>query len=136
MKIVKSAANELQKALFECLTKHPALSKKITGVFDSVEQGKKFPYIVIGEDTAVDFSSKTNPGEDYTCTIHVWSDKNGNKETKEIQSLVLQAISTANLDLGDEFYVVHVRRELQQILDDPSGLKHGVQRIRFIIKQY
>ena len=75
----------LQQAIFSALNVSAVTSDLSCGVFDDVPPSASYPYIVLGEETAVDFSVKDIQGGDFTVNIHVWSQYKGSKETKQIK---------------------------------------------------
>lgn len=112
------------------------MASRVKGVFDAVPEGQAFPYVTIGEDTVVDWSTKTNAGEEITHTIHVWSRYAGKKEAKEILSMVLEAITKQPLVLTGGFSVDYTAMDFMEVFTDEDGLtRHGVLRIRFKIAQ-
>lgn len=127
---MRSAGWELQKAIYSRLTNDAALMAKITGVFDDAN-GQAVPFVTIGEASAVDWSTKTEPGQDFIITLHTWSEYPGMKEVQEIHDLILQAITRAPLTL-DGFYCHFNRLVNEQTLRDPDGVtRHGVLSLRF-----
>lgn len=132
---MKTALLPLQISLFNRLSNDADLSKKVTGVFDSMPKNQSYPYISLGEDTANDWSTKTTTGEEITHTLHVWSRYDGKKEVKEIMNLILEAFSQP-LSLDSGFIVEFSTVELMEVLNDPDGItRHGVMRLRFKISQ-
>lgn len=133
---MKSSLWSLQLAIYNCLKADSALTAKVTGVFDAVPSGQAFPYVTIGEDTVIDWSTKTNAGEEVTHTLHVWSRYSGKKEAKEIISLVLEAITREPLVLTGGFFVDYSGLDFAEVFTDEDGItRHGVIRMRFTIKQ-
>ena len=51
-------------------------------VFDDVPEGTAYPYVVIGEETAIPMGAKDVDAHEHTLTIHVWSQYRGRKEIK------------------------------------------------------
>jgi hypothetical protein len=132
---MKTALFPLQASLFERLSNDTVLKLKIKGVFDDVPKDQAFPYISLGEDTSIDWSTKTDIGEEITHTLHVWSRYKGKKETKEIMNLILEAL-TQPLELASGFFVEFSKIELMEVFHDPDGVtRHGVMRLRFRISQ-
>lgn len=133
---MKSSLWPLQQALYTRLTTDSALMARVTGVFDAVPDGQDFPYVTVGEDTVVDWSTKTNSGEEITHTLHVWSRYAGKKEAKEILSLVLDAITKQPLVLAGGFSVDYTALDFMEIFTDEDAVtRHGVLRLRFKILQ-
>ena len=101
-------------------------------VWDDVPQQPEFPYVVIGDDTAVDWSADAYIGTDATLTIHVWSRQSGRSETKAIQQEIDEALNRFEL-VVDGLDVVTLHREFSQTMLDPDGrTRHGVQRFRLL----
>ena len=58
-------------------------------------------YVTLGEDTAVDWSTKLEPGMEVTHTLHVWSDYSGSMaETKQLIDQVGAGALTGSLSLS------------------------------------
>ena len=133
---MKTSLWPLQQALFQCLKADTALAAKVKGIFDEVPPNQAFPYVTLGEDTVVDWSTKTNDGEEITHTLHVWSKYAGKKETKEILSLVLEAVTRQPLALAGGFSIDFSALDFMEVFIDEDGItKHGVLRLRFKVKQ-
>lgn len=127
---MQSPLNPLQAAIYTRLT--GALSYP---VYDVVPQNQAFPYITLGEDTGVDWSTKTNPGQEVTTTLHVWSRAAGMKELKTIMDGIIQAMTGADLTFTG-FHPVLLRLDLATALRDPDGItRHGVVRFRVKIEE-
>lgn len=133
---MRSSLWPLQKAIYERLSGYDPLIQKITGVFDDAPREQEVPYITIGEVTATDWGTKVNDGEDITITLHCWSEYPGQKEVKEILSLMLEALSSEPLSLEGGFSLDFGRLDMLEVIDDPDGVtKHGILRVRFLISQ-
>lgn len=115
--------NELQAAVYTRLTTlgYP--------VYDAVPEQSTYPYIVIGDDFATDWGTKSFPGWSVLVTIHIWSDYNGWQETKAIMDAAEQALCVDEFVLQNHTIAV-LLPESAQVLRDPSGLRHGVLRLR------
>jgi hypothetical protein len=131
---MKSSLWPLQEAIWSRLENDTAIANKVTGVFDAVKDSQKMPYIVIGEDTANDYSTKTTSVEDIICTLHVWSGYNGTKEVKEIMDLILQSITSEPLTVSGFTVVLAKLDYMNDFIDSDGVTRHGVQRFRFIIQ--
>jgi hypothetical protein len=132
---MRTALFSLQQSLYQRLANDPSIKTKVKGVFDAVPKDQAYPYISLGEDTARDWSTKTDLGEEITHTLHVWSRYAGKKEAKEIISLIMESLSEP-LVLTNGFFVEDFRLEMSQVIDDPDGItRHGVMRLRFKISQ-
>lgn len=124
---------QLQQAIFSALNVSAVTSDLSCGVFDDVPQNASYPYIALGEETAVDFSVKDIQGGDLTVNIHVWSQYKGSKETKQIMDKIHDLLHNINLSVTG-FNLINLRFEFSDIMRDPDGItRHGVMRFRAII---
>lgn len=124
---------QLQQAIFSALNVSAVTSDLSCGVFDDVPQNASYPYIALGEETAVDFSVKDIQGGDFTVNIHVWSQYKGSKETKQIMDKIHDLLHNINLSVTG-FNLINLRFEFSDIMRDPDGItRHGVMRFRAII---
>lgn len=75
------SAGALQKALFDLLSQDPALTALMGDkrVHDAVPKNRKFPFLVIGELTANDWSTSDELGQAFIVTLRVWSSAQGRK---------------------------------------------------------
>lgn len=126
---MKSPLLSLQKAIYDRLK--VSLS---CPVYDEVPDGAAMPYVVLGEDTETDWSTKPVPGAEITCTLHIWSDYRGMAEAKQIINQIEQALSQSPLAV-EGFNVVLSRRDMAETLRDPEGYRHGVVRFRFKVME-
>jgi len=53
-------------------------------VFDENPENEPYPYVVMGEISAKDWSDKFEDGMEVYSTIHVWSQYHGRKEADEM----------------------------------------------------
>jgi len=126
---MKSPLLPLQKAIYERLK-----ASLTCPVYDHVPDGAAMPYVAIGEDTAVDWSTKLEPGMEVAHTLHVWSDYSGMAETKQLIDQVVQAL-TGSPHTVEGFAVVVASLDMIDTLRDPEGYRHGVLRFRFKIME-
>lgn len=134
-----SAELEIQTAIYDTLSNDYALGAVVKGVYDAVPQAddsgddELFPYVTVGDDTALDWDTDTSNGKEATITIHTWSRYRGRKEVKQIQGLIYDALHLAPITVTG-YNVVEIWSEYSETLVDPDGLtRHGVQRFRLII---
>lgn len=94
-----------------------------------------FPYVVIGNDTAVAWDNDTNVGAEFTITLHFWSRSEGFKQVKTIMQAAYDRLHRASLTKSG-YNVVDCLWEFSEAMDDPDGVtKHGVQRYRLTIQR-
>ena len=129
---MKSPLWPLQTSLFQRIK---ALSSY--RVSDATEEDAAFPYIKMGETTALAWSDKSKPGQTVLLTIHFWSRYQGRKECLEMIDAVLRAITNGFVpDLGSEFRVVHQELDGQDVIVDLDGItRHGILRMKYLIEE-
>ena len=135
-------SNALQAAIYTRLTGFSALTALVTGMYDFVPDDAAPPYVVIGDDTAIDWSTKTSNGWDATLTIHVWDfEKTGRKSVKTIMSAIYDALHQQEASITvSGFNLILIRFEFEQTFQDASAegqgneFYHGVQRYRALIQ--
>lgn len=135
---------ELQKGIYTRLTGYSALTTALGGnfVYDLVPQGQDAPYVVIGDDTAIDSDTKSNNGWEVTLTIHCWDfEKAGRKSVKTLMGHIYDALHKAEPYVTvNGFNLIYLHCEFQQTFQeqavDGAGdhYYHGVQRFRALIR--
>ncbi len=137
--------NALQAGIYSRLTGYAALTSAIgtNKVFDHIPQREAAPYVVIGDDTSIDFDTKTSNGWEVTLTIHCWDfEKAGRKSVKAIMGHIYDALhkSETNITVSG-FKLVMIYCEFQQTFQETAiegandHYYHGVQRFRAIIHE-
>ena len=120
----------LQKTVFDALDGDSTLQSLVTDVFDFVPENTAFPYVKIGEETAVDNGTKTLQGNEHTLVIHTFSRYRGSKETKEIMSRIYALLHESDLSISGAS-LVNLRFEFSDVIKENDGLTtHGIQRFR------
>lgn len=128
---MKSPAWPLQKAIYARLK-----SRLSVPVYDHIPNDAPFPFVALGDDTEVDWSAKSEPGEEVTHTIHVYSRWSGMKETKDIKDQVIRALTEEReLDLGDEFRIALRRPDSANSFREDEKTRHSVLRMRYLIEE-
>ena len=124
----------LQEALYSTLKNDNTLTSTLgAGVYDDVLEGSTYPFVELGNETAIDFSTKDVDGAEFTSIIHVWSQYAGAKETKQIMDRIHDLLHNSNLTVTG-FNLINLRFEFSDILRDPDGkTRHGVMRFRALI---
>lgn len=126
---------ELQAAIYAALTAHTGLSAELgsTGrVYHNVPAGADTPYVVIGEDTAVDYSGTIVDALEHTITIHSFTESQSRLGCLQLQKQIRAALHEASLTLSAGV-CVNIRQEMRQTMRDPDGISwHGVQRFRAV----
>lgn len=135
--------NALQAGIYTRLTGYSALTTALGGrfIYDFVPQDASPPYVVIGDDTASDWDTKSKNGWEFTVTIHCWDfEKAGRKSVKTLLGHIHDALhqKEANITVTG-FTLVQIRREFQETFQD-TGIEgqndrfyHGVARYRAVV---
>ena len=124
---------QLQTAIYAALNVSAITTTLACGVYDEVTEGNTYPFISLGEETTIDFSTKTSVGSETTINIHIWSQYKGSKQTKEIMDKVHDLLHDINLTVTG-FNLINLRFEFSDIMRDTDGVtRHGVMRFRAII---
>ncbi|MFQ5954710.1 MAG: DUF3168 domain-containing protein [Kiloniellales bacterium] len=128
------ASGAVQTAIYDRLTGDATLMGMVKAVHDQVPEDAKFPYVTIGDDTATDFDTKTETGQELTLTLHAWSRAHGRKEVKDILARIYALLHEQALTITGFTHVL-ARFEFTQTFRDPDGLtQHGVARYRVIVQ--
>jgi hypothetical protein len=97
-----SASWALQQAIYATLSSDDGV-KALLGdpprVFDAPPRDAAFPYCVIGDDAASDWSTVTEQGSEHIVSAHVWSRASGHREAKLIADAVQDALDGAELSV-------------------------------------
>lgn len=105
-------------------------------VYDDMPEQAPYPYINMGEMTAVDWSDKFEPGQEIHSTIHIWSQYKGRKEVVEMGDMVLRALSKAPLVLNSNFRIVLAAMDMDELMMDLDGItRHKILRHRYLIEE-
>ena len=124
----------LQTTLYSTLNNDSNLTTTLgAGVYDEVVETASYPFVQIGEETAIDYGTKDVDGGEFTINIHVWSQYAGAKETKNIMDRIHTLLHDSSLSVTG-FNLINFRFEFSDIIRDPDGTtRHGVMRFRAII---
>jgi len=101
----------------------------------NVDEKAKFPFVVIGDDTAVDFDTDDSVGSEATITIHAWSRQRGRLEAKNIQREIYNALNRHELDVDGRHTVDCIYEYAESILEQDGITRHGVIRFRITTEE-
>jgi hypothetical protein len=122
----------LQSAIYSALDVSAITSTLSCGVYDEVVEGNSYPFITLGEETAIDYSTNNLVGAETTINVHIWSRYKGSKETKEIMDKIHDLLHDVSLTVTG-VNLINLRFEYSDIMRDPDGItRHGVMRFRAI----
>ena len=123
---------QLQSAIYTALNVNAITNTLNCGVYDEVVEGNSYPFITLGEETAIDYSTNNLVGAETTVNVHIWSRYKGAKQTKEIMDKVHDLLHDVSLTVSG-VNLINLRFEYSDILRDPDGItRHGVMRFRAI----
>ena len=124
---------QLQTAIYTALNVSAITTTLGCGVYDEVIEGNTYPFISLGEETTIDYSTMTAVGSETTINIHIWSQYKGSKQTKEIMDKIHDLLHDIDLTVTG-FNLINLRFEYSDIMRDTDGVtRHGVMRFRAII---
>lgn len=101
----KSALNDVQKAIYAKLTGDTTLTGMITGVFDYSPDNTPFPQVIIGQFMESRWNTFGRAGKNLVATLHVFSDKKGNKEAFTIVDRLNELLDDVTLTLDNHAMV-------------------------------
>ena len=105
----------------------------ITGVFDDVPEQTVYPYVVIGQETVTNIGTKNVDANEYTMTIHVWSQYRGLQDVKKIMQQVYTALHNVDIVVSGAS-MVNLRHEFENTILEADGItRHGIMRFRAVI---
>ena len=127
----------LQTALYSTLTGGTLTdisgTSIATKVYDDVPEGTAYPYIVLGEETAIPVGAKDTDGHEHTLTFHVWSQYRGRKEIKQIMQQIYTILHNVAISITGAT-LVNIRHEFERTLLESDGItRHGVIRFRAVV---
>ena len=117
---------ELQESIYAALTGDVTLMSLITGVEADIQQpnlpeaAANFPYVVIGQDTLAEASTKTDNGVKALVQIDVWSRQNNLTEAKDVGTAVYDVLQKGSLTITGAHHIL-TRAVGQDYSTDPDG---------------
>lgn len=121
---------QIQKAVYTALV--AALD---VPVFDHVPQDSPYPYVVVGDDTAVPWDTDDSLGTEATVTVHAWSQYRGRAEAKELLEQIYTALHRQDIAVENAVTIESIA-EFQQTIVESDGLtRHGIIRFRITVDQ-
>lgn len=127
---------DLQTALYtQMKTGSPVLDETGSAVeiYDDVPEGASYPYVVLGEETAVDVSAKDKDIFEHTLTIHAWSQYRGRRGIKAMMESIHDSLHNQSISVSGAS-LVNLRQEFQTTLLENDGItRHGVIRFRAVV---
>jgi hypothetical protein len=121
---------QIQKAVYTTLK--GALS---VPVYDHVPQKTAYPYVVVGDDTAIPWDTDDSLGTEATVTVHAWSQYRGAAEAKQLLGQIYAALHRADIAVQNAHTIESIA-EFQQTIVESDGLtRHGIIRFRITVDE-
>tara|TARA_Y100000310_G_scaffold142034_1_gene141489 strand:- start:830 stop:1210 length:381 start_codon:yes stop_codon:yes gene_type:complete len=123
---------------FELITQqkiYDALSGISVPVYDNAPQGSNFPYVTIGEVSALEFDTDNTIGQSSVFTVHVWSRQQGRKETKEIQGEIYSALHLLQFAEAGYIFTENYFVSSDTFVETDGKTRHGVQTFKLTIEE-
>lgn len=132
----KFGASALMKALYNRIDTGALTSTY--SIYNFTPRSATFPYVSFGSPIGVRstmISTRDTEGEDNSVTVHVWSDKPGDKEAADMLNNIIQTVLGTDLDVYQYFAPVFAYLDYSEISVDTSDpnrpIRHGIARFRF-----
>ena len=127
-------AVDLQARIYQILSGDSTIASLVsTRIYDNAPDNAVYPFIQIGDDEFEDWSSHTFDGFSVTFTIHVWTQAQGMKTCKQIQTRIHELFHNVRLVINAQ-KTVSLRAGLATSMLDPDGrTHHGVSRFNLIL---
>ncbi len=125
---------DLQKAVYTALAANTALITLLGDVkiYDHHPQKATFPYLVIGQASASDWSTASEDGALHSFIIHIWSKRSDRQQVYQLQQQIRQSLHDVPHTAIDH-HIVNLRFEYSEIRADPqSDTLHGIMRFRAV----
>lgn len=102
---------------------------------DEAEDESLFPYVVIGDHTAIPFDTDDVNGQETTITLHVWDRRAGRARAKEIVVAIYASLHNAALSVEGQS-TVFCYWEFGESIPDPDFMtQHEATRFRIVTQE-
>ena len=126
----------LLRAIYDRIGTH-ALTSSYTR-YNQAPRNAAFPFITFGTPIGTEsrmLGTRDTEAESNVVTVHVWSEKPGDKECSEMMDNIVQSLFGTALTITGYFNPVDVALDYSDIIIDTSEpsriIRHGVLRFRF-----
>ena len=124
----------LQAAIYQALTSNSGLMALITGVYDRPPQGTPYPYVLLGELSGNDSSTKTTTGMQYLVTLYIYSRQGGRKESTVIMESLHTLLHQVSLSVTGQT-LVSMRFVSSDIALENDGVTYqGIMRFNAFLE--
>jgi hypothetical protein len=132
-----AASSALQQALFAALGADPRIKAALGDpprIFDHVPRSTAFPYLVIGDDIARDWSTTSDAGSEHLLTLHVWSRAAGRQEARSVAGAIVAALTESNLVVAGHTLVDLRWRDSEVVREADGETLHARLRFRALLE--
>lgn len=128
---------DIQTAIYNKLTSDAPLMALITGVYDDIPIGQKFPYVNIGESTENKFNTFDRQGHDVTTNINIYSDYEGFKEGLNILHRIVELLDYQSITLTENnlVYIRYDGSDTLLLMLDEGRTKYIRSRFRLLVQE-
>ena len=96
----------------------PAITSKAK-IYDYIPENVKMPFIVIGDDSAIEHKTKTFMGYETTSTIYVWGEE---RSMKNVKTLLSNMANLLSVDSGKfEFHALPLMSATRESVEYVKG---------------
>lgn len=129
-----SAAQALQKAIFDRLSNHAPLTALVgaAGITDRLMERPAAPLVVIAGIDSADRSTATEAGEEHVVTLEIWSEAAGHRQAQAIAAAVRAALHDAAPTLAGHHLVLLLHRDTRLRRDAKSRFHRAEMRFRAV----
>ena len=126
---------DLQTILYSTLNGDSTLDGIVGNnkIFDNVPQDTTYPYVVLGNLTALNRGTKTLDGNDYVLDIDVWSTYRGKKEISEAMERIYELLHDTTYSVSGADMVVSQVRNTITLVENNGITRHGVLSLSVIV---
>tara|TARA_R100001163_G_C4928974_1_gene105760 strand:- start:102 stop:509 length:408 start_codon:yes stop_codon:yes gene_type:complete len=126
---------DLQTILYSTLNGDSTLDGIVGNnkIFDNVPQDTTYPYVVLGNITALNRGTKTLDGNDYVLDIDVWSTYRGKKEISEAMERIYELLHDTTYSVSGADMVVSQVRNTITLVENDGITRHGVLTLSVIV---
>ena len=132
------AGLDLQTAVYNALVGDATLQTALGAsgqdkkVYDTVPQNSQYPYVVIGDETALDWSTKSFNGGNTTMTMHVFTRGRGRAQCKAIIGHLHRILNLSNLSLTSNLLVL-IRFEFTECFAEDMRHSNGTAQTEDLV---
>lgn len=126
MPVSASVDGPLQDAVLALLQADTELTALVQGVFDWVEEGQAYPYVVLGESVETPDNTHDSHGSSTVITLHVWSRYRGFHQARTIASRLRALLEHRPLTITGHGHVATYFVSQQTLTDPepPGDIRH------------